>query len=84
MVFENCRVHSRLKLIGSFNSISQSNRAVDMWYLSEIFLFIEIYEYTQHVVCIARKVGHALTRSCNACLSLILMISVNRRTVFAK
>ena len=28
MAFENCRIHSRLKRIGSFNSISQSNRAV--------------------------------------------------------
>ena len=32
MVFENCRIHSRLKRIGSFNSISQSNRAVPKSY----------------------------------------------------
>ena len=31
MVFEMCRVHSRLKRIGSFNSISQSNRAVAVY-----------------------------------------------------
>ena len=39
---------------------------LDLWYLSEIFLFFEIYENTQCIVHVrpkvGPKVGHALTR----------------------